>query len=75
VFTSGADYDKLDAARSDFETAKQNALDHPDDQNAQQKFQEAAQALQLLSTLLSQISQMFASIAENAIHNSKVQGA
>jgi hypothetical protein len=75
LFTSGADYDRLDGASANLQAAKQNALDHPDDPKAQQQFAEAAQALQLLANMLSQMSSMLASIADSAIKASKIQAA
>jgi hypothetical protein len=75
LFTSGADYDRLDSANANLQAAKQNALDHPDDPKAQQQFAEAAQALQLLANMLSQMSSMLASIADSAIKASKIQAA
>jgi len=71
-FTSAADYNKVDQLNSNFQAAKQDALDHPDDPSKQIAFQDAAQALQLLVNMLLQISQMLASIADKAISNSKV---
>jgi hypothetical protein len=75
VFTSGADFDRLDQANSDFQAAKQAALDDPTNPAKQAAFQDAAQALQLLANMLMQMSSMFASIADNAIKSSKVQAS
>ena len=75
VFTSGSDFDRLDQANSDFQAAKQAALDDPTNPAKQAAFQDAAQALQLLANMLMQMSSMFASIADNAIKSSKVQAS
>jgi hypothetical protein len=75
IFTSGADFDRLNQANSDFQAAKQAALDDPTNPAKQAAFQDAAQALQLLANMLMQMSSMFASIADNAIKSSKVQAS
>ena len=71
-FTSAADYQKVDQLNANFQAAKQDALNNPNDPSKQIAFQEAAQALQLMVNMLLQISQMLASIADKAISNSKV---
>jgi hypothetical protein len=75
IFTSGADFDRLNNAYSSFQDKKQAALDDPTDPAKQAAFQDAAQALQLLANMLMQMSSMFASIADNAIKSSKVQAS
>jgi hypothetical protein len=72
-FTSGSDYDQLNAANADFEKAKAAALANPKDASAQQALTDAAAALQIISKLLAQVTNMYASIAENSINLSRVQ--
>lgn len=75
IFTSGADFDRLNQANSTFKDAKQAALDDPTDPAKQAAFQDAAQALQLLANMLMQTSSMFASIADKAINSSQVRAS
>ena len=76
AFTSAADYEKLNQANSSLEGAKQDLLDDPTNVEKQLAFQEAAaQALQLLVNMLTQLSSMKASLADAAIKSSRVNAA